>query len=82
MVGFGRAISDQAAYGLISTVAVHPRWQGKGVARRLIDALLENNDGIRFSLSAVPGAESLYAAVGFVPRTRHGPQAALLSAAA
>jgi GNAT superfamily N-acetyltransferase len=70
MVGFARAISDQAAYGLISTVAVHPRWQGKGVARRLIDALLENNDGIRFSLSAVPGVESLYAAVGFVPDER------------
>jgi GNAT superfamily N-acetyltransferase len=70
MVGFARAISDQAAYGLISTVAVHPRWQGKGVARRLIAALLENNDGIRFSLSAVPGADALYSAVGFVPDER------------
>ena len=67
MVGFARAISDEAAYALISTVAVHPAWQGKGVARRLIHALMENNDGIRFSLSAVPGAESLYASVGFVP---------------
>jgi ribosomal protein S18 acetylase RimI-like enzyme len=70
LVGFARAISDQAAYGLISTVAVHPAWQGKGVAKRLIAALMENNDGIRFSLSAVPGAESLYAAVGFVPDDR------------
>jgi GNAT superfamily N-acetyltransferase len=70
MVGFARAISDQAAYGLISTVAVHPRWQGKGVARRLITRLLENNDGIRFSLSAVPGVESLYESVGFVPDER------------
>ncbi len=67
MVGFARAISDQAAYGLISTVAVHPRWQGRGVARRLITALLENNDEIRFSLSAVPGVELLYASLGFVP---------------
>ena len=40
---------------------------GKGVARRLITRLLENNDGIRFSLSAVPGVESLYASLGFVP---------------
>lgn len=70
LVGFARAISDQSAYGLISTVAVHPAWQGRGVAKRLIAALMENNDGIRFSLSAVPGAESLYAAVGFVPDER------------
>ena len=70
MVGFARAISDQAAYGLISTVAVHPRWQGRGVARRLITRLLEHNDEIRFSLSAVPGVESLYASVGFVPDER------------
>jgi GNAT superfamily N-acetyltransferase len=70
MVGFGRAISDQAAYGLISTVAVHPRWQGKGVARRIVSALLENSDGIRFSLSAVPGVEALYSSVGFVPDER------------
>ena len=46
---------------------MHPRWQGRGVAKRLIATLLENNDDIRFSLSAVPGVESLYAAVGFVP---------------
>jgi GNAT superfamily N-acetyltransferase len=66
MVGFARALHDDAAYGLITTVAVHPRWQGKGLARRMIGAIIEHNDQIRFSLSAVPGVESLYAAVGFV----------------
>ncbi len=70
LVGFARAISDGAAYGLISTVAVQPRWQGRGVGRRLVTMLLDGNDGIRFSLSAVPGAESLYASAGFVPE--HG----------
>jgi GNAT superfamily N-acetyltransferase len=66
IVGFARAISDKAAAGLISEVAVHPLWQGKGVGHRLIAALLENNDGIQFSLSADPGLESPYASFGFV----------------
>lgn len=70
LIGFARAMTDDAAYGLITTVAVHPRWQGKGLGRRLLLALLENNDDIRFSLTAVPGAEGLYASVGFVPDPR------------
>lgn len=70
LVGFARAMTDDAAYGLLTTVAVHPSWQGKGLARRILLALLENTEAIRFSLSAAPGAEGLYASVGFVPDER------------
>jgi GNAT superfamily N-acetyltransferase len=65
MVGFARAISDQAYNGYISSVAVHPRWQGKGLGERLITALMEQNDEIKFVLSAVPGIHGFYRRLGF-----------------
>lgn len=65
MVGFARAISDQAYNGYISSVAVHPRWQGKGLGERLIDALMEQNDEIKFVLTAVPGIHGFYEGLGF-----------------
>jgi GNAT superfamily N-acetyltransferase len=66
MVGFARALSDQAYNGYISSVAVHPRWQGKGLGERLITALMEQNDEIKFSLTAVPGIHGFYEKLGFV----------------
>jgi GNAT superfamily N-acetyltransferase len=65
MVGFARAISDQAYNGYISSVAVHPRWQGKGLGERLITSLMEQNDEIKFSLTAVPGIHGFYEQMGF-----------------
>jgi len=65
MVGFARAISDQAYNGYISSVAVHPRWQGKGLGERLITALMEQNDEIKFVLTAVPGIHGFYESLGF-----------------
>ena len=65
MVGFARAISDQAYNGYISSVAVHPRWQGKGLGERLITALMEQNDEIKFVLTAVPGIHGFYEGLGF-----------------
>ena len=65
MVGFARALSDQAYNGYISSVAVHPRWQGKGLGERLIDSLMEQNDEIKFVLTAVPGIHGFYEKLGF-----------------
>jgi ribosomal protein S18 acetylase RimI-like enzyme len=65
MVGFARAVSDQAYNGYISSVAVHPRWQGKGLGERLITALLEQNDEVKFVLTAVPGIQGFYEGLGF-----------------
>ena len=65
MVGFARAVSDQAYNGYISSVAVHPRWQGKGLGERLITALMEQNDEIKFVLTAVPGIHGFYEKLGF-----------------
>ncbi len=67
LVGFARAISDDAFNGYIGSVAVHPRWQGKGLGQRLIRALLENNDQVRFILTAVEGLQGFYAGLGFEP---------------
>lgn len=65
LVGFARSISDDAFNAYVGSVAVHPRWQGTGVGQRLIRALLENNDQIRFVLTAVEGLEGFYEGLGF-----------------
>jgi len=65
MVGFARAISDEAYNGYISSVAVHPRWQGKGLGERLITALTEQNDEFKSLLTAVPGIHSFCEGLGF-----------------
>jgi GNAT superfamily N-acetyltransferase len=50
LVGFARAISDGAANAYISTVAVLPEYQKRGIGRAIIQRLLAGHDGIQFVL--------------------------------
>jgi ribosomal protein S18 acetylase RimI-like enzyme len=43
LVGFARAISDGAANAYISTVAVLPEYQKRGIGRKLIQRLVEGS---------------------------------------
>jgi ribosomal protein S18 acetylase RimI-like enzyme len=52
LVGFARAVSDGATNAYISTVAVLPEYQGRGVGREMIARLLAGKDGIQFVLHA------------------------------
>ena len=54
----------------ISMVVVHPRYQALGVGRRLMQALMDGHDGIRFALSAADGMGDWYAGLGFEPDPR------------
>ena len=56
---------DGTTNGYISTVAVHPRWQDRGVGRRLMRTLMEGRDDITFVLNARPGTEEFYGRLGF-----------------
>jgi GNAT superfamily N-acetyltransferase len=67
LVGFARELGDGAFTAVISMVVVDPRWQGLGVASRLIHELIDGRPGIRFSLGAAPGLEPFYAGLGFEP---------------
>ena len=66
LVGTARAITDGAVAAHIATVVVEPRYQGLGIGERLMHALMDGRDHMRFVLSAAPGMEAWYAKLGFV----------------
>jgi predicted N-acetyltransferase YhbS len=69
LVGFARELGDGEMNALLSMVVVDPRWQGFGIADRLIHALIDGRPGIRFTLAAADGVEAYYRRFGFEPDT-------------
>lgn len=69
LVGFARAISDGAFNAYISTVAVLPDYQKRGIGRELVQRLLADRDGIQFVLHANERAYPFYLQLdwGFEP---------------
>ena len=65
LVGFAREHGDGVFTALISSVCVDPRWQGLGVAGRVLTSLMEGRPEVRIYLHAAPGLESFYARFGF-----------------
>jgi len=60
LVGFARGISDGATNAYISTVAVLPEYQKRGIGRKVIQRLVANRDGIQFVLHANERAYPFY----------------------
>ncbi|EMG36475.1 acetyltransferase [Desulfocurvibacter africanus PCS] len=67
LVGLGRAISDGEFHAVIYDVAVLPEFQGKGLGRRIMDALLNGLPMDTVLLYAVPGKQGFYKQFGFEP---------------
>jgi predicted N-acetyltransferase YhbS len=67
LVGFTREVGDGEMNALLSMVVVDPRWQGFGIADRLIHALIDGRPEIRFSLAAADGVDAYYRRFGFEP---------------
>jgi GNAT superfamily N-acetyltransferase len=65
LVGFTRELGDGVFGSSVAMVVVDPRWQGLGVAERLIRMVIEGRDDIRFTLGAAPGLEPFYERLGF-----------------
>lgn len=65
LVGFGRVISDEATNAYISTVAVAPRWQDRGLGRRLMHELMTGREALKLTLDARAGAVRFYERLGF-----------------
>lgn len=65
LVGFARAISDEAMNAYISTVAVLPTYHGQGIGRELIRRLTSERQGILFVLHARPEVQPFYLKCGF-----------------
>ena len=67
LVGYARAISDGAFNAYVSTVAVLPEYQRRGIGRELIRRLLDGRDHVQFVLHADPRAHLFYLHCGFQP---------------
>jgi GNAT superfamily N-acetyltransferase len=65
LVGFTRELGDGVFGSSVAMVVVDPRWQGLGVAERLIRMVIEGRDDVRFTLGAAPGLEPFYERLGF-----------------
>jgi GNAT superfamily N-acetyltransferase len=72
VVGFARALFDDASNGYISTVVVAPDRQGCGIGRELITRLMacETPSHITWMLRAAPTARGFWTKMGFTPSER------------
>ncbi|MFN7143519.1 MAG: GNAT family N-acetyltransferase [Myxococcota bacterium] len=69
LVGFARAISDGVSNAYVSTVAVHPDHQRRGIGRALLARLLEGRGHVKFLVHTSPAGQALYRGLGFVDAT-------------
>jgi ribosomal protein S18 acetylase RimI-like enzyme len=69
LVGFGRLISDEATNAYISTIAIAPKWQDRGLGTRLMGALMDGRENMKLTLDARDGAEGFYERLGFARAT-------------
>jgi GNAT superfamily N-acetyltransferase len=68
-VGFARVITDFVTFAYIADVFVVPEHRGRGLAKRLMRAILAHAElqGLRRILLATRDAHGLYAQFGFQP---------------
>lgn len=65
LIGFARAISDQHFYTGIYDVVVNPDFQGKGIAKNMMNHLVEKFKGTYFFLTYTDGNRAFYEKCGF-----------------
>ncbi len=68
-VGLARVVTDRATFAYLADVYVLEEHRGKGLARRLMEAVVSHPDlqGLRRMLLATRDAHGLYAKYGFKP---------------
>jgi GNAT superfamily N-acetyltransferase len=70
-VAFARVVSDRAVFAYLMDVFVVPEFQGRGISKALMRAVLEHPElqTLRVFLLATRDAHGLYAQFGFRPLT-------------
>jgi ribosomal protein S18 acetylase RimI-like enzyme len=68
-VGFARVVTDRATFAYLADVYVLEAYRGRGLARRLMDAVMAHPDlqGLRRFSLVTRDAEGLYRRYGFAP---------------
>ena len=66
-IGFARLITDRAVFAYLADVFVVPEYRGLGVARKLLETILEHPElrDVRFFRLATKDAHGLYEKYGF-----------------
>ena len=70
LIGCGRVVGDDAAFFYLQDVVIHPAFQGKGLGKRLVTALMDYirlhvHPNTTIGLLAAPGAADFYLQFGF-----------------
>jgi GNAT superfamily N-acetyltransferase len=65
LVGFARALCDEAFNGYIGTVCVHPDYRGQGVGAELVNQITEDSPDITWVLRAGGGTAPFWEKQGF-----------------
>ncbi len=68
-IGYARLVTDKATFGYLADVFIDEKYQGKGLAKWLVEMILAHPDvnGLRSILLATRDARGLYEKRGFVP---------------
>jgi GNAT superfamily N-acetyltransferase len=66
-VAFGRIITDRAVFGFLADIFVVEKYRGKGVGRKLVEAMINHEDvkGLKLMLLGTRDAHGLYEKLGF-----------------
>lgn len=66
-VGFARVVTDKATFGYLADVFVLPDHSGQGLARKMVQGLLDHSDlqGLRRWMLATADAHGVYEKLGF-----------------
>jgi ribosomal protein S18 acetylase RimI-like enzyme len=78
VIGCGRVIGDSGIYFYIQDIIVLPEFQGRGIGRRIMDAIMEHlkahaRDGVFVGLMAAIGVHEFYERYGFKKRPSEAP---------
>lgn len=70
-IGYARLVNDKATFGYLADVFIDKKYQGKGLAKWLVEMILAHPDvkGLRSILLATRDAHGLYKKRGFIPVT-------------
>lgn len=71
-VGFARVVSDRAVFAYLMDVFILPAWRGRGLSKRLMQAILDHPElqGLKLFLLRTSDAHGLYTQFGFEPIDR------------
>lgn len=65
MIGMGRSISDGVRQSALYDIAIDADYQGRGIGKKIVNALVDKTPDCNFILYASPRKEAFYIKLGF-----------------